>query len=91
MNKIIDEWYKVEYSFTDDGSNAIIYTGTKEINTRKGAEQFAALIVHLADTHYLQYTDEQRRWSDKIIGKGKNIKGLKHFYKYLKIEIEIKK
>jgi len=90
MNKVIDEWYKVEYTFTDEGSNAIIYNGSREINTRKGAEQFAALIIHLADTHYLQYTDKQRRLSIKLLGKGKTIKELKHFYKYVKIEIEIK-
>ena len=91
MNNIVDEWYKVEYAYTDEGSNAITYYGVKEINTRKGAEQFAALIIHLADAHYLQYTDKQRRLSNKLVGKGKTIKELTHFYRYVKIEIRIKK
>lgn len=90
MNTIVDEWFKVEYTYTDEGSKAITYYGSREINTRKGAEQFAALIVHLSDTHYLQYTDKQRRLSNKLVGKGKTIKELTHFYKYVKIEIEIK-
>ena len=90
MTKIIDEWYKVEYSFCESGSTSLVYVGSKEINSRKGAEQFASLIVHLAETDEVYYTNKQKKWSDKIVGKGKTIIGIKHFYKYIKLEIKIK-
>jgi len=87
---IVDEWYKIEYSYCDSGSNAIIYKGVKDINTIKGAKDFAALIIYLAETDYLDYNDKQRKLSNKLLGKGKSVKSLDHFYKYIKIELPIK-
>ena len=86
---IIDEWYKVEYSYGDSGSNAIIYKAVKEINSIKGAKDFAALIIYLAETEYLEYDDKQRRMSNKLVGIDKDVRSLDHIYKYIKIELPI--
>ena len=87
---IVREWYKVEYNYIENGSSKILYKASQSIDTRKGAEEFAALIVHLSETPYTFYTDMQRKMSDKVVGEGKSVIGLAHFYKFLKIEIPIK-
>jgi len=87
---IVDEWYKVEYTWYEDGSPKNLYKASKNINTRKGAEEFAALVIYLSETA-MTYTNKQRSFSNKLVGKNKSVKELTHFYKYVKIEIPIKR
>ena len=89
-SNIVGEWYKVEYTWYEDGSPKNLYKASKNINTRKGAEDFAALIVFLSET-VMPYTNKQRSFSNKLVGNNRSVKELTHFYKYVKIEIPIKR
>jgi len=88
--EIVSEWYKVEYSWYEYGSPSISYKGNMEINSRKGAEEFIALILYLSKNEYTAYSPRQLKMAEKLLGWGKGVRRLLHFYKYVKLEIPIK-
>lgn len=88
-SNIVDEWYRVEYSYYEVGAPSITYKAHKTISTRKGAEEFVALILYLSETSW-KNTEKQRKLTIKLLGTGKAVKKLTNFYKIVKIEIPIK-
>jgi len=88
-SNIVDEWYRVEYSYYETDVPSVTYKNHKSINTRKGAEEFIALILYLSE-HNWKNSKKQQRLTDKLLGPGRAVKKLTNFYKYIKLEIPIK-
>lgn len=88
-SKIVDEWYRVEYSYYETTSPSIVFKKQKDISTRKGAEEFIALVLYLSEINW-ENSDKQRKLTAKLLGEGKGVKKLLHFYRLVKIEIPIK-
>ena len=86
---IVKEWYRVEYAYYHIDSPSITYSAGKDISNRKGAEEFIALLLFLAKNKHVDYNDKQKRLSNKLLGPAKAVRGLLHFYRLVKIEIEI--
>lgn len=86
---MVDEWYRVEYSYYETRSPSIVHTKHKDISNRKGAEEFIALILYLSESNW-KNSKKQRKLTQKLLGPDKAVKKLTNFYKYLKIKIPIK-
>ena len=86
---IVDEWYRIEYSYYETGAPSITYKKHKDVSNRKGAEDFAALILYLSEANW-KNNEKQRKLTIKLLGRDKAVKKLIGFYKLVKIEIPIK-